>query len=386
MNGFDFFLNTRIDFGIGKLKNLVNHIKNLNSKNVFIVTDSNLVKVGLLDSIFKELEENSIHYMVYDKVKPNPDIENVDNGAKLCIENESDLIIAIGGGSCMDVSKGISVITKNLESSYDYLDGRGKSKASIKDTLPIIAIPTTSGTGSEVSIYSVITDYDRIKDSITSEKIYPKIALIDPNLMKNLPPYITACTGLDVLGHALEAYTSNIKNNLTDMFSLEAIKIVFDYLPEAVNKGTIESREKLAFASLIAGIAMSCCGSTIPHALGCPLSGHLDLPHGLTVGVLQIPMIEFNKIELNEEFERVVKYVNPKLTYKKNEVYKVLINMIEEIFNKINIELFLNNEIDDSTKELLLKDASIHGCLGLNKRKVEKKDIENIYKSIILKW
>lgn len=385
MENFSFFLKTKVDFGKDSINSLSDYCKQFDSKKVLLVTDSNLLKIGLLEPIRDQLTSNGIDYIVFSQVEPNPVVKIIDKGAAVCKEECCDLIVAIGGGSSIDTAKGIAVGAVNEGSCFDYLDGRGEEKKNIiNKPLAIIAIPTTSGTGSEVSMYSVITDDMKIKDSISSPLIYPEVAIVDPGLTLDLPKYVTACTGLDVLGHALEAYTSNLQNGMTNVWALEAIKIVFEYLPKAVEDGGIDSRTKMSLASVIAGSAMSHCGATIPHALGCPLSGHLNLPHGLTVGILQIPMIVFNKVELKDKFYEVVKYIQPTIKIKREEAADVLVDMINALFESIHLKKYI--EEDNMTQEdfaVIVQDASIHGCIGLNKRKVARENIVDMYDEIL---
>ncbi|SHJ89126.1 alcohol dehydrogenase/alcohol dehydrogenase [Clostridium amylolyticum] len=386
MKEFQFYLSTAVDFGCGKIKNLRNYIKQYNAKNVIVVTDKNLQEIGLLEPIIEELQKCDVLYKIFNKVEPNPEIHIIDEGAAFAKKESSNMIIAVGGGSSIDTGKGISIMAVNEGSVYDYLDGRGENKKEIKNQpIPLIAIPTTSGTGSEVSMYSVITDENtRIKDSLTSVLIYPKVAIVDPEMTIKLPPRVTAHTGLDVLGHALEAYTSSIQNPLTNVWALEAIKLVFENLPEAVSKNTIQSRENMAFASVMAGSAMSHCGATIPHGLGCPLSGHCNLPHGLTVGILQIPMIEYNKEVLKDKFLDVVKYVNPTIEISENMAADKLIEMIKDLFVKISVEETLDKKlIDEETIKAMVKDAAIHGCTGLNIVPLNNENIQGIYNKVI---
>lgn len=386
MKEFQFYLSTAVDFGCGKIKNLRNYIKQYNAKNVVVVTDKNLQEIGLLEPIIEELQKCDVLYKIFNKVEPNPEIHIIDEGAAFSKKESVHMIIAVGGGSSIDTGKGISVMAVNEGSVYDYLDGRGENKKEIKNQpIPLIAIPTTSGTGSEVSMYSVITDENtRIKDSLTSVLIYPKVAIVDPGMTIKLPPRVTAHTGLDVLGHALEAYTSSIQNPLTNVWALEAIKLVFENLPEAVSKNTIQSRENMAFASVMAGSAMSHCGATIPHGLGCPLSGHCNLPHGLTVGILQIPMIEYNKEVLKDKFLDVVRYVNPTIEISENMAADKLIEMIKDLFVKISVEETLDKKlIDEETIKAIVKDAAIHGCTGLNIVPLNNENIQGIYNKVI---
>lgn len=383
ISNFNFFLDTRIEFGVGTIEKLGDIAKEFNPNKVCIVTDSNLLKIGLAKEITTILDKNNLNYCTFDKVEPNPSIDVVDMCGQMCRNENCDLILAFGGGSSIDTAKGAAVIATNEGSCFDYLDGRLNNKKEIlADPLPIIAIPTTSGTGSEVSQYAVITDLKtKIKDSISTAKIYPRVAIVDPNFTIELPSFATASTGLDVLAHAIEAYTSKIDNAFTDIMALEAIKIVFYTLPACVNKKDVESRTKMSFASLIAGIAMSHCGATIPHAMGCPLSGYHDIPHGLAVGVLQIPMIKFNKDVLAEKFLEIINYVSYESNkYAKENAADILIEKIKKLLKDINIDEKI--AISDIKIDEMSKDASIHGALSLNQRDVNIAEIKEIYQDV----
>lgn len=381
---FQFYLNTRVDFGSRRIESVGDYCKQYKSEKVLIVTDENLIKLGLLEPVFTSLNDLKIPFVIYDGVVANPLVETVDQGADFAIKNACDLVLAVGGGSSMDTGKAIAVLARNGGTCESYLDGCQIKKEIEIDPLPIIAIPTTSGTGSEVSMYAVITDNHKIKDSISSQAIYPKVAIVDPELTLNLPAYVTACTGLDVFAHALEAYTSKFQNKMTNIWALEAMKLVLDHLVNAVNDGGLDSREKMALASVIAGSAMSHCGATIPHALGCPLSGHKGMPHGLSVGLLQIPMIDFNREELKDEFYQIMKYVKPEIVLAPDQAADALIQEITYLFEALNLKQSIDkNDIDDQVFENLVDDASIHGCIGLNKRSIKRDDIKALYHQII---
>ena len=206
------------------------------------------MKLGLVDELLQDLMSEKVNYHIYDNIDPNPRLIHVDNGVIQFMEQGCNLVVAVGGGSTIDVAKGICVVAKNGGKCFDYLDGRSEKKRAIIDAYPLIAVPTTAGTGSEVTMYSVIMDDNLVKDSITSTYVYPSIAVIDPLLMMQVPREIVVYTGLDAFAHALEAYTSNIPNALCDVFSLEALKLIFEWLPIAVNENTLQSKEKMAFA------------------------------------------------------------------------------------------------------------------------------------------
>ncbi len=389
VNTFQFLLTTKVIFGQDQIHVLEDELRVLKASKAMIVTDKGLIKAGILDDIVNIIEKAGINYYMYDDVTANPTIKSVDLAAGKCQEEGCDILIAVGGGSVMDTTKGISIVATHDGSSYDYLDGRGENKKEIvQEPLPIIAIPTTAGTGSEVSFYSVLTDETtKIKDSITSHKIYPKTAIIDPTLTAKLPPYITACTGMDVLGHALEAYTSTIENTMTDLFALEAIKLVFENLSQAVNTGDMKARSNMAYASILAGIAMSHCGATIPHALGCPLTGHTGMPHGLAVGLLQIPMLAFNGTFMEDKIKHVLHYQHVDMSQIEEGTYHTyLIQMIKKLVQEIHLEEGLEAYIlDDQVMDAMTEDAYIHGCRMINPREVSKADIKAIYSEFINK-
>lgn len=382
---FSFFLSTRIEFGIGKINQLHEYINQLQVKKVMIVTDKVLVDIGLINPILHILTDNHIGYYLFNEVEVDPTVALVDKAAQICINENCDVILAVGGGSSMDTAKGISVVASNGGSSYDYLDGRGETKKQIQEpVIPVIAVPTTSGTGSEVSQYAVIT-HNHVKDSISSALIYPVIAIIDADFTKNLPPFVTAYTGMDAFGHALEGYTSKIDNAFTNLFALEAMKLIFENLPACVNEKNIEARSNMAMAALLAGIAMSHCGATLPHAMGCPLSGHCQLPHGLTVGLLQVPMMEFNKQVLQHEFKQILNYIDPltiHLTSEEcaNQFIQRVKTLMKEIHLKEKVKL---ENIDNNVIGNMIHDTMIHGCSGLNAREMTKEAVERIYREIL---
>ena len=268
----------------------------------------------------------------------------------------------MGGGSSIDTAKAASVCALSGESIHKYLDGN-PDKIEIKNTLPVIAIPTTSGTGSEVSQYAVITDEKSLrKDSITSEHIYPKVAIVDPVLTTGLSVRLTIDTGLDVLSHAMESMFSKIRNSFTEILALEAIRTVFQWLPVCVKEPeNIEARGEMAFASTLAGIAMSHCCGTLPHGLGCPLSGHFGVPHGLAVGVLQKYGILSMGHTCDDECQRIISFVNPEENCKREESGEILLQMIDELFNTIGCEKDLKEyHLDEEGIERMVEDAVIN--------------------------
>jgi len=380
MHNFSFNLSTKVEFGMNSVDRVKNFIKK--GEKVLIVTDDQLIKLGLIDDLYKILAENSNEYVIFSDVEQNPTTETIDRGMKTLETTNFDKVIAVGGGSPIDTGKALSVLLTNSGNIYDYLDGRGENKKEIiNNPVPLIAIPTTFGTGSEVTMYSVITDKDKIKDSLTSPLIYPIAAIVDSSFSLNAPSKVIINTGLDVLGHALESFTSTIDNPLTNLFALEAIKLVMDNLPKAVNNNDTEAKDRMAYASVLAGSAMSHCGATIPHALGCPLSSYAGLPHGLSVGLLQIPMLEFNKKYIQKDIQKVLNYLQIDAV-DRNPV-DVLIGKIRGLLNELGVcEKIEDVNLNDQLLGDLINDAAIHGCIGINQKSVDRKDISRIYKEL----
>ncbi|MCG4585477.1 iron-containing alcohol dehydrogenase, partial [Anaerosalibacter bizertensis] len=279
-----FKLNTEIYYEINSIEKL----KDIKRKRAYIVTDELMVELGNIAKITYILDDNNIDWCLFDKVVPDPTVDVIKKGLHEMIDFKPDTIIAIGGGSSIDTAKGILYFyMKILEKLID--------KNSIKKPL-FIAIPTTSGTGSEVTSYSVITDGENnVKIPIISDDMVPDIAIIDCNFTKTVPPSVTADTGLDVLTHAIEAYVARGSSGYTDIYAEKAIKHVFSYLLKAYSDGNnIEAREKMHDASCMAGIAFTNAGLGINHSLAHALGAKFHIPHGKANAILLPYIIEYN--------------------------------------------------------------------------------------------
>lgn len=377
MNGFQFAVPTEIRFGRGSINGIVQGMDAWAVERWMIVTDETLLSLGIVEKVLAGVDQS--RYMVYPKVRPNPETGTIREGVSALKAAACTGVLAIGGGSAMDTAKGIAYMANQSGEIEEYLDGRGSEKRALDgEILPVLAVPTTAGTGSEVSLYAVITDEKtRIKDSLSEGRIYPKIAWIDADLMDGLPAQLTAFTGMDALGHALEAILSTIENPMADFYAIEAMKRIFINLPKAVGKDK-EARDQMAFSAMLAGAAMSHCGAALPHGLGCPLSGHLDLPHGLTVGILQIPMLRISKPVIEEK----VAWINRELNIEGSDPVEALIEAIEKLEETIGFPTKLEATIQEATLEAMVEDALIHGCTGLNPKALTKEDVEAIYRAL----
>ncbi|HOG82315.1 MAG TPA: iron-containing alcohol dehydrogenase [Smithellaceae bacterium] len=300
---FSFTGAKKIVFGNGSLLTLAGHLNEHHAKNPLVVIDKNLAKTGLHEKIASILVSEGIKFTVFDKVEPEPRIELADEGAALCLKNKCDSVIGIGGGSAMDVAKAIAVIATNKGAAVDYL---GLNKVP-KPGLPKIMIPTTAGTGSEVTFTAVFIRKNlKKKEGMNSPHLYPDLALLDPELTLSLPPEPTAHTGLDALCHAIESYTSINASPLSEMFSLEAIALIAENLRTCVHDGkNIAARERMLLGSLYAGIGLANAGVTAVHSLSYPLGGKFGVGHGLANTILLAPVMAYNLPGALEKFADV---------------------------------------------------------------------------------
>lgn len=282
---FMMYVPTKIVFGQGVVKTLSK--QNLPGKKALIVISNgkSTRENGYLDLVEKQLEEAKVESIVFDKIQPNPLKETVEEGGRFAKENGCDFIVALGGGSVMDASKAIATAATNEGDLWNYAFGKTGKAMPIKNTpLPIVAITTTAGTGSEVDQWGVITNPE------TNEKIgfggidelYPRIAIVDPELMKSVPEKFTAYQGFDALFHSTECYIAKCSNLMSDMYALESIRNISEYLPKAVSNGSdIEAREHVAFANTLSGVVMTISSCTSEHSLEHAMSAyHQNLTHG----------------------------------------------------------------------------------------------------------
>lgn len=281
-----FYIPAKIYSGKGTIENNLPEIKRY-GKKVLIVSGRNFIfKSGLFNRIKNILEGEKIRFSHFAEVNPEPDTENVEEGVEFCKRENCDVILAVGGGSAMDVGKSIAVRVKNPGRIEDYFG----EKEYENEPLPVIAIPTTCGTGSEVTRYSVIVyRKQNTKKTVRSEKIIPKIAILDPSVLQSLPSKLIAATGMDAFSHSVESFLSSKKDEFSKIFSKESLKLLWKFLPSAV-KGDEESKENVFFSSLLAGLAINKTGTIIVHGMGYSLTVKYGVHHG-TANALLLPYI-----------------------------------------------------------------------------------------------
>jgi alcohol dehydrogenase len=280
---FDYYIPTKILFGAGKLNQLATEKLPGTKALIIISSGTSMRKHGYLDRLTDLLNQQNIESVVYDKILPNPIKEHVMEGAAAAKENGCDFVIGLGGGSSIDAAKAIAVMAVNPGDYWDYIgSGSGKGQPLENGALPIVAITTTAGTGTEADPWTVITSGDEKIGFGDASCTFPVLSVVDPELMTSVPPRLTAFQGFDAFFHAVEGYIATIATPMSDLYALESIRLVAKYLPRAVADGSdIEARARVALANTLAGMveSTSCCISE--HSLEHAMSGrHPDLPHG----------------------------------------------------------------------------------------------------------
>ena len=291
-NKFNYLMPTKVIFGKDKINQIGEEASKLGSRALIVTGRTSAKKFGFEKKVTDILQYHNISYVVYDQIEPNPDRISINNGAKVANEQGCDLIIGLGGGSVLDAAKGISLVAVNNEDVWNYVEGGEPAK----EGLPLIAVPTTAGTGSEVTPYAVVSDKSiKRKDGFGSIYNFPKVSILDPSLTLSLSHLYTISTGLDALAHALEAYTSSLANKMSDVFAREAIKIIGSNLRKVSENGSdLDARSNMLYGNMLAGIALANADLTIAHVIGEAIGANYDTDHGLTVGLVLPAVMEYN--------------------------------------------------------------------------------------------
>lgn len=373
-------LNETSYFGYGSRSVLKEEIKKRGYKKALIVTQENILK-NVTDKVLEVLE--GFEYELFMEIKPNPTIKNVKDGVSKCKEINADYIIAIGGGSVIDTAKAIGIIMTNPEfSNVVSLDGTAETK---NKSLPIIAIPTTAGTAAEVTINYVITDEERVKKMVCVDPHdIPVLSIIDQELMMEMPKIVAASTGMDALTHAIEGFITKSAWEMTDMFHLEAIKLIFNSIEKAVNEKDKKAIENVGLGQYIAGMGFSNVGLGLVHAMAHPLGALYDTPHGIANAVILPYVIEYNSNVCYDKLKEIAKAMNLEVDNLSNEeVANNIVNAIKDMNKKLGIPSNLK-ELNVSLKDIdWLADAAYNDiCLGGNPKQASVEDIKKIYERI----
>ena len=380
-----FILNEVSYFGPGARKELPGVVARLGYKKALVVTDKGLMKFGVAKMVLDVMDEAGIAYEIFDDVKPNPTVSNVKAGIEACKKAEADFIVAIGGGSSMDTAKGIGIVVNNPEfSDIVSLEGVADTK---KKSLPIIALPTTAGTAAETTINYVIIDESRqAKMVCVDPNDIPAVAIIDAELMYSLPKSLTAATGMDAMTHAIEGLITKAAWEMSDMFELKAIEMIYKYLPMAVNDPTNpEGRNGMAVAQYIAGMAFSNVGLGVDHGMAHPLSALFDVPHGVACAMLLPTVMRFNVPAALDKYTDIAKAVGVwRDGMTKEEAADAACKAIEDLSAQVGTNKHLTDlGIKESDIAALAEQAIQDVCTPGNPREVTKEDIVNLYHKIL---
>ena len=377
-----FVLNETSYFGKGAREELPREIKERGFKKVLVVTDKSLFDAGVTSKVTDILYKANIEYTIYSDVKPNPTIKNVLDGVEKCKKSDADVIVAVGGGSSIDTAKGISILMTNPD-RMDVVSLNGASNTKNKG-LPLIALPTTSGTAAEVTINYVITDETRkIKMVCVDPHDIPILAIVDSDLMASMPKSIAASTGMDALTHAVEGYITKAHNTMSDMFHMKAIQLIFENLPAAVNEKDEKAIENMGLAQYIAGMGFSNVGLGIVHSMAHQLGAVYDTPHGIANAILLPTVMRFNGEVCADRFREILINIGrPDAAHLNNQdVINTFVWMIEELSKKVGITTRVRDTgCKEEDLEMLAEKAMEDPCKPGNPREVTKQDFINLYR------
>jgi len=376
INPFEYVLPTKIRYGAGMLKVLGEELRLLKAKKVMIITDKGLVNAGMIKKAAELIEAEDIDFIVYDEIEANPKDYNVEACAEKARAESVDTLLAFGGGSPIDAAKATAVLARQGGKVRDY-QGKGRIK---DDCLPLITIPTTAGTGSEVTFSSVITDTkEKFKFTIKSTAIAAKTAIIDPELTLSVPPLITAATGIDALTHAIEGYTANCTEPIAEAAGLYAVEYIAGNIEEAVKNGrNIAARDKMMIGSLLAGLSFSHADVASVHCMAEALGSMYDAPHGMCNAILLPYVMEYNLPAAGHKYARVARAMG----IEEKDDYTAAVKGIEHI-RKLSKEIglpgirSLNVNTDDF--ELLAEMSEKNGSNDSNPRKISKDEYVKLF-------
>ena len=380
LSDFSFELPTKIEYGVGVAKSLADVIKKDNFKRLVLVSDKGVARSGLLRQVTDALDAHQLKWTVFDRVEPNPKDYNVQQGTDIASRSGADCLVAIGGGSPIDCAKAIAVVARQGGAVRDY-EGPGKIGP---DVLPLIAIPTTAGTGSEVTFSSVITDSgEKFKFSIKDPKIAPKVALVDPEMTLTMPPELTAATGMDALTHAIEAFTANASEPLADSAALYAIELISAHLRNAVSDGHhMEARAGMLLGSVLAGIAFSHSDVAAVHCVAEALGGKYDAAHGVCNAVVLPAVMEYNMTYCQERYARIAGAMG--LTYENAaDGASQAVMAVQQLASDVRLPEFGSLGVQEKDLEELAANSFKNGSNIDNPRPMKKEDYLKLFQRLI---
>ena len=378
-----FVLNERSYHGKGAIQEIAGEVKSRGLKKALVCSDPDLLKFGVTKKVTDVLDEAGIAYDIYSEIKPNPTIQNVQDGVEALKKSGADCIIAIGGGSSMDTSKAIGIIATNPEfADVRSLEGVAPTK---NPCLPIIAVPTTAGTAAEVTINYVITDVEKNRKFVCVDPHdIPVVAIVDPDMMASMPKGLTAATGMDALTHAIEGYITKGAWELSDMFHLKAIEIISKSLRGAV-ENTPEGREGMALGQYIAGMGFSNVGLGVVHSMAHGLSALYDTPHGVACAIILPTGLEFNKPVVGKRYRAIAQAMGVEgvADMTDDQAADAAIAAVKQLSADVGIPANLHGILKEEDVPFLAKSAYADACCPGNPRDTNEDEIAQLYKSLL---
>ena len=384
MPDFIFQMPGKIEIGFSKSGDIARIIKEIKLQRVLVVVDSNLKKMGIVDRIFNHLKKEAISFSVFDSINNEPTITEIDQAIHdLKVASNFDGVVGIGGGSTIDVAKLLAVSGSIKGSIRDYIGVNLIKESSI----PTIMVPTTSGTGAEVTPNAVVKDpVAGWKKGIVSSCLIPDRVILDPELTISLPPKITAETGIDAFTHAIECFICNKSNPMSDLFALDSMRLINNYLRRAVRNGNDkEARYYMAIGSLYGGIAITNSGTGGVHALAYPLGGKYNISHGLSNSILLAEVMEFNAKAVPEKFIKVAEVMGIETTdFPKEKVVKSVVDEIRKLVNDVGITIEgfeVSEKVLGNLATLAISEQQ--RLIKNNPREIKFEDAKRIYKKAL---
>ncbi len=378
-----FVLNETSYHGKGAVTAVADEITARGFKKAFVASDPDLIKFGVTKKVTDVLDGAKIAYELFSDIKPNPTIENVQAGVAAYKASGADCIVAIGGGSSMDTAKAIGIIINNPEfADVRSLEGVAPTK---NKCVPIIAVPTTAGTAAEVTINYVITDTEKNRKMVCVDvHDIPVVAVVDPDMMATMPKGLTAATGMDALTHAIEGYITKGAWTLSDMFHIEAIRIIAKSLRGAV-AGTDEGREGMALGQYVAGMGFSNVGLGIVHSMAHPLGALYDTPHGVANAIILPTVMEYNAPETGDKYKYIAEAMGVEGTDKMtvDEYRAAAINAVKQLSLDVGIPADLKEIVKAEDIPFLAQSAYDDACRPGNPRETSVEEITALYKSLL---
>ena len=375
-------LNPTSYHGAGAIQEIVTEAKANGFTKAFVASDPDLVKFGVTAKVTDLLDAADIPYEVYSDIKPNPPIENVQNGVEAYKTSSADFIVAIGGGSSMDTSKAIGIIINNPEfADVRSLEGVAPTK---NPCVPIIAVPTTAGTAAEVTINYVITDVERKRKFVCVDPHdMPIVAVVDPEMMSSMPKGLTAATGMDALTHAIEGYTTKAAWEMTDMFHLKAIELISKSLRGAVNNEP-EGREGMALAQYIAGMGFSNVGLGIAHSMAHTLGAVYDTPLGVACAMMLPNVMEFNADVTGDKFANIAKAMGVEGVddMSVEEYRKAAVDAVRKLSVDVGIPTVLE-ALKEEDLDFLAESAAADACTPGNPKEASLEDYKTLFRKLM---